>query len=179
MSPTVVVAGHTVTDAAVRLRAYATTYPGTILRYDLGSGPDADLDRLSADDVARTRVINSRIGAGQSAEIVRAGAAITPLLADIPHGAHLRAADPEVHGGLYDAALAVFNHLLGPGVRSSKVSKVLHLKRPHLFPILDSRLARVYADAAADAAQRHGVARPGYRRMYWAATRRASGAVGR
>ncbi|RSM53681.1 hypothetical protein DMB66_38400 [Actinoplanes sp. ATCC 53533] len=50
-----------------------------------------------------------------------------------------------------------------------KVSKVLHLKRPHLFPILDSRVTRAYRKPAEEAAALHPGR--GHRRMYWAAVR--------
>jgi len=48
-----------------------------------------------------------------------------------------------------------------PGIRYDKVSKILHLKRPHLFPILGSRLLRVYRIAAAAAAVHYRWERPG------------------
>ncbi|WP_425272304.1 hypothetical protein [Mycolicibacterium aubagnense] len=51
----------------------------------------------------------------------------------------------------------------------AKVSKVLHLKRPAQFPILDSRLVRTYRDAATHEAKAY--ANRGYRKMYWAAIR--------
>ncbi|WP_233625135.1 DUF6308 family protein [Actinoplanes sp. ATCC 53533] len=64
---------------------------------------------------------------------------------------------------------AVFNRYLAPGISLGKVSKVLHLKRPHLFPILDSRVTRAYRKPAEEAAALHPGR--GHRRMYWAAVR--------
>jgi hypothetical protein len=56
-------------------------------------------------------------------------------------------------------------------VRSGKLHKVLHLKRPHLYPILDSQLRRTYrtkAKLAGAQLARHGQpSRP----AYWAAIR--------
>ena len=45
------------------------------------------------------------------------------------------------------------------GVSFAKISKVLHLKQPSLFPILDSHVARAYAPA-------------GWRRRTWLAVRK-------
>jgi hypothetical protein len=55
------------------------------------------------------------------------------------------------------------------GVSVAKISKVLHLKRPGLFPILDSRLLRQYAELARQAAQAYPAR--GYKRAHWAAIR--------
>jgi hypothetical protein len=57
------------------------------------------------------------------------------------------------------------------GIAYGKISKVLHLKRPHLYPILDSKLRKAYRGPAAAAAQRFQQHRPGVRRSFWAAVR--------
>lgn len=51
----------------------------------------------------------------------------------------------------------------------AKISKVLHLKRPRQYPILDSRLVRIYGEAAARTAATYSSR--GKRQMYWAAIR--------
>jgi hypothetical protein len=108
----------------------------TVERYDLGGLGDPDL--VSEDEVIRTRVISSRIGRRDCGHLLRISAETTSVLAAIPTTAHLRDADPAVAGGLYDQAISVFDCYPAPGIRLGKVSKFLHLKRPHLFPILDS-----------------------------------------
>jgi hypothetical protein len=55
------------------------------------------------------------------------------------------------------------------GVNVAKISKVLHLKRPAQFPILDSRLVKTYRKPAARAAATY--ANRVYKQMYWAAIR--------
>ncbi|WP_305787023.1 DUF6308 family protein [Symbioplanes lichenis] len=168
MSPIVIsVAGHTVPDPVARFAAYARRNDKTVRVYDLG--PTGDPDVITADEIRRTLVIHSRIGGQQPGHFLQAGAQTQPLLAAIPARAHLREADPAGDGGLYDQALAVHELLLAPRIRTSKVSKVLHLKRPHLFPILDLRVVRLYRRAAEAAAARHP--QRGYRRMFWAAVR--------
>ena len=88
----------------------------------------------------------------------------------VPESAHLDQADPEIRGELYDHMLDLYLPLLDiPGVSHAKASKLLHLKRPALFPILDSKLMALYRRPAAEAAKRHP--QLGYRRLYWAACR--------
>jgi Family of unknown function (DUF6308) len=167
-APTVTIAGRIVQDPLSQLVAYAGGHSQTVRRYDLGgSGPGP----VTTADIVRTRLINSRIGDSEGRHLVRAAAASTALLEAIPPNADLRDADPAVSGGLYDQALTVFDGLLAPKIRLSKVSKVLHLKRPALFPILDSRIVRVYRQQAATAAVRYRKYGRTYRRMYWAAIR--------
>lgn len=55
------------------------------------------------------------------------------------------------------------------GIGGAKVSKVLHLKRPAAFPILDSHLLKTYAVSARRQSRRH-TARES-KRLYWAAIR--------
>lgn len=167
VSPVVSVAGRVVHDALDGLVGYAREHSGTVERYDLGKPGDPDV--VSGDEVVRTRLINSRIGRRNREHFLRISAETTALLAAIPVTAHLRDADPAATGGLYDQALSVFDKYPTAGVRLGKVSKVLHLKRPHLFPILDSRVVSAYREVAEKAAARYPGR--GYRRMYWAAVR--------
>lgn len=55
------------------------------------------------------------------------------------------------------------------GVGAAKASKVLHFKRPSLYPILDSRLMELYRDPAIAAAKQYK--KRGFKRLYWAAIR--------
>lgn len=81
-------------------------------------------------------------------------------------------------GGLYDHASELYEHFRGAapkGVKIAKVHKVLHLMRPGMFPILDSRLAELYRTSARDAASKLRDCRldlPLSRHAYWAAIRR-------
>jgi hypothetical protein len=61
------------------------------------------------------------------------------------------------------------------GVAVAKISKVLYLMRPALFPILDRRLRSFYSSAAEAAARDVASRRPefaAYKRMTWEAVRR-------
>lgn len=79
-------------------------------------------------------------------------------------------ADPASEDGLYDAMEKLYSLMTDiHGVGWAKASKVLHFKRPDLYPILDSRLMDIYRDPATRAAQQYK--KRGFKRMYWAAIR--------
>jgi hypothetical protein len=148
-------------------------YPAaTTARYDL-PGP-GDRHTLTADEVLRTRVINSRIGKRETEWFVSRAAEGTPWVptdAGSPEPA-LVDADPAEIGDLYDAATRLYDHFRGDrprGVNLGKISKVLHVKYPGLYPILDTRLQRTYRLAARRAAARYPDR--GFKFMYWAAIR--------
>jgi hypothetical protein len=160
-----VVAGRAIPRPADHIITYLQTFPPTVTRFDLGQPGDPDL--LTAAEVTRTRVINSRISHAQVDWFVTRAAQAGTLWAAVPAAARLADANPQTKGGLYDH----FVRPREPGVWVAKVSKVLHLKRPHLIPILDSRLLATYEKPARAAAERHRAARPGYKRLNWVAIR--------
>jgi hypothetical protein len=166
------VAGRQVKDPAARLVTYATAKGGRTIRdYDL-PGPGQPC-LLSTDEVARTRRINSRISNEQLRCLVDAAGA-TSLWCTVPVSALLADADPSVHGGLYDDAIRLFNHFLDcrpRGVAHGKVSKVLHVKRPGLIPILDTKVRVLYRASARAAAKVHNQGRAPVRYAFWAAMR--------
>ncbi|MFI7493000.1 DUF6308 family protein [Micromonospora echinaurantiaca] len=170
--PTMIVAGRLVPLPVQRILRYVELLPATLRRYDLaGVG---DCRRVSHDEVVRTRVIRSRVSDDERDWFVLRAAEGEQLLSTVPVDAVLRDADPGVHGGLFDQALALYQHFeipRRPRVSDGKISKLLHLKRPHLYPILDSRLRNAYQRAALAAAARYRHQRPGLRRSYWAAVR--------
>ena len=161
------VAGRVVESPLDVVSGYAERYARTVREYDLAQA-DCPPNHACMQEVKRTRVIASRISNEQ-------GTAMLRVLADapwsrVPESAHLDQADPEIRGELYDHMLDLYLPLLDiPGVSHAKASKLLHLKRPALFPILDSKLMALYRRPAAEAAKRH--AQLGHRRLYWAACR--------
>ena len=99
--------------------------------------------------------------------MVKAAAEHQHLWKAIPEDARLVDADPAVQGGLYDNMAALYKSLTDlRGVKSAKASKVLMLKRRHLYPMLDSKVLALYRHAATDAAKKYPE-----RSMYWAAIR--------
>jgi hypothetical protein len=153
----------TIVDAVERLKRYPAA---TLRRYDLPGAGSPDV--LTAEEVTRTRVVNSRISDLELRWFL-AHAADAPW----PAGdADLRAADPAESGGLYDAMTRLYDHLslsAPPGIAVAKISKVLHVKRPALFPILDSHINAAYRRQARATARRYPAR--GHRSMTWAAIR--------
>jgi hypothetical protein len=138
----------------------------TISRYDLpGPGPPHGLTR---DEIVRTREVSSRISDAEVAWFLeRAEDAPWPAPT-----ADLREADPGAVSGVYDQLENLYRHFKDAaphGIATAKISKVLHVKRPAAYPILDQRMNDVYRDAATQAGRRYP--RRGHKRAYWAAIR--------
>jgi hypothetical protein len=164
----VTIAGEEVPDPFEKLVAYASRYSATLIRYDL-AGQD-DPFALSHDEVRRTRRIASRISDRERDWFVERGQSAPWTHVDA--NADLGDADPGHEGGLYDWADALYQHFRTDAPRNvnmAKISKVLHLKRPALVPLLDSHLERKCRRLARQAALRYPAR--GYSRLYWAATR--------
>jgi hypothetical protein len=145
----------------------------------VGSGEPGN---LTAQEVIRTRKISSRISNKEVAFFVDAGATApwTEPAADLASANP----DPADEGELFSEMTDLYWHFAKnapKGVSFAKISKVLHLKLPHLFPILDSHLARSYAPAAK--LLRTDYPHFGWRRRTWIAIRndlleaRTSGAL--
>lgn len=80
--------------------------------------------------------------------------------------------------GLYDRAAVLWEHFWDArpaNVSTAKISKVLYLMRPGLFPILDSYLIKFYRTAARAAAidvESKRASLGTFRTLYWEAIRR-------
>jgi hypothetical protein len=164
-APSIVIADRQLSkDDAVS--AFHYYYPDTVARYDL-PGP-GDPFTLTRDEVTRTRVVNSRISNVHADWFVERGqTAPWP-----PVDANLYNADPALQGGIYDQMDDCYRHFwidVPRGVNMGKISKVLHIKRPNAFPILDSEVQKFYGLAA----RRQAVKYPDRKskRMFWAAVR--------
>jgi len=120
--------------------------------------------------------MGSRISAKEGAWLIDRGT--TAPWAAIPLDAQLKDADPLAMDGLYDRAAALWEHFWDArpaNVSTAKISKMLYLMRPGLFPILDSYLTRFYRTAARAAAIDAAQKRPSlarFRTLYWEAVRR-------
>jgi Family of unknown function (DUF6308) len=174
-SPPAAVAGHIVGNPAYAVVQYLEQHGGTITHYDFRAGT---FDQVSPDLIRATRSpwMGSRISAEQAAWLIDRGT--TAPWSAIRLDAQLKQADPLAIGGLYDRAAAVWEHFWDArpaGISTAKISKVLYLMRPGLFPILDSYLTRLYRLAAREAAADAGQQRPSlgqFTTLYWEAIRR-------
>jgi hypothetical protein len=174
-SPAIAVAGQIVPNPAHAIVEYLERHGGTVTHYDFQA---ATFDQINPDLVRATRSpwMGSRISAQQAAWFIDRG--ITAPWAAIPLDAQLKEADPLVVDGLYDRAAILWEHFWDArpaNVSTAKISKVLYLMRPGLFPILDSYLIRFYRTAARAAATDVGQKRASlgrFRTLYWEAVRR-------
>lgn len=172
---TFTVAGHvrTVKDALGVLEKYPRKTPPA---FDYPGAGEPEI--LTAQEVVRTRKISSRISNKEVLFLIEASQT-APWIAT---AADLADADPESE--LFTAMTDLYWHFAQSspkGVGFAKISKVLHLKQPSLFPILDSHIAHSYAPAAKMLRTHHS--HLGWRRRTWLAVRndllaaRASGAL--
>jgi Family of unknown function (DUF6308) len=93
---------------------------------------------------------------------------------DVPAGSELAAANPAERDGPFDKAAALYYHFAVPherGIGRSKIHKVLHLKRPCLYPLLDRNLVHLYKVRARDWIDVIPGAAAGDSVTYWAAIR--------
>lgn len=164
----ITVAGSAVPDPLKVLATYMANFSGTLRQYDFGSHGDPDV--LTTEEIWKTRIIHSRVTHAEKTELERASTGWACLWVAIPSDANIENADPALDGGLYDDMDKLFRLMTDvPGVSWAKASKILHFKRPSLYPILDSRLIEIYQEPAAIAARDYPGR--GFNRMYWAAIR--------
>lgn len=134
------------------LQDYAMRYASTIRLYDLAGDPESrpgpmgaaePLHAVTLSDIGRLVVINARLAADDVATLV--GIDATAEFTAVPAVARLE--DCEPGSDLYVAATALYEKyrfFKGSNIGPAKRSKLLHLKRPWLIPIADSRTISVY-----------------------------------
>lgn len=167
MAVPITVASETIDDPLRVLTEYAERYGRTLDRYDHAKASDPH--QITSVDAAASRAIASRLSHAEARDVIARSARVRQLFTAVPVDAALADADPARPGGLYDDMNALFDAHIGNGVKVGKVSKLLHLKRPALYPILDSALSALYRGAATAAATRYP--NRAFRRMHWAAIR--------
>jgi hypothetical protein len=154
------------------------TYPRETIRYyDLG--PASAPDEITPLDIGRLVIIE--VGFERDAELLMLERGGTAPWHAVSMGHRLEEASP--NSALYRRATLLYEHFRQRGNRKSKIhgvqdakiSKLMHMKRPGFFPILDSRVTKLYSDQARDAyaAQSASFRRdhPTYDRLYWEAIR--------
>jgi hypothetical protein len=137
-----------VDDAFECLRQYAEMNPAVLRYYDGLPGPadigGSDPDTVTLEDLARTMILGADLKANDIPWLLEVEA--EKEFAAIPPCARLEDAIPG--GELFEAAAALDEKFSGHrGFGQAKKSKLLHLKRPYLFPISDSYIRVTYDDA--------------------------------
>jgi hypothetical protein len=128
-------------DITAEIQRYIENYAGTIRGFDMVAGTSPNV--LTAELVIATRKVKSRISNDELTWFVKKGS-------DAPWDIvgrrdEFTEADVLQVGGLYDHATQLWNHFSADarkGIADAKISKVLFLMRPFIFPILDSRLSK-------------------------------------
>jgi hypothetical protein len=141
-----------VDEAIAQLRIYAESN-GAVLRYydglpGMANVGGSDPNRVTLEDLARTMVIGADLRALDIPWLLEVDA--EKEFAAVPVDARLEDAAPGT--ALFDAAMALDEVFAGHrGFGQAKKSKLLHLKRPFLFPVSDSFIRMTYTNASAGA----------------------------
>lgn len=144
------IAGTDIDNPMPIWRGYAHNHSRTIRDYDLGGRGDPN--QLTVDGTWRSRIINSRLTRSECGELVSRAAEPDCPWRDVQINMDLSNVDPSVQGGDLDKAASLYWFFTWPerihGVRAAKVHKILHIKRPAFYPILDGRVRELYQDSA-------------------------------
>ena len=154
-------------EALQYLDRYAVRLEATVQLYDYGgdtSRPIEGANSVTYTDIARLVIINSNLKARDVVSLMKPIAA--SLWADVPLDADFRELSEDPTGlPLYEALTALYRVFRVPGIKNAKATKLLHLKRPGLVPIIDSVATNAYAVTAQNMAAKFVRKEP----MYWAA----------
>jgi hypothetical protein len=139
-----------VDEASAQLRLYAETNGAVLQYYDGLPGMTcvggSDPDQVTLEDLARTMVIGADLRAMDIPWLLEVEA--EKEFAAIPVDARLEDATPG--SDLFLAAMALDEKFTGHrGFGHAKKSKLLHLKRPYLYPVTDSFIRMTYGTASA------------------------------
>lgn len=172
-----------ISEMAHSMRAYAQQHAATLRHYDrLGEqAPSSPQSMVIAEDLGRMNVFAARLSATGAADLLEHRPK-PDMWSALPQNLDLAAA-PEQPSDVWAAspdcraALALFDHFRrGPrsGDRMAWASKLLHLKWPRFFPIVDAQVRDKYRGKALSMMKQFelgsGRSRPTVL-AYWAAIR--------
>jgi len=163
------VAGRLIRDPIEIWQGYASR-TRTLHEYDLADAGDPAI--LVESEVARTRIIASRVSRKECAFLLQR--AVDAPWGCVSGDADLTSTDPAHRGGLFDNAAALYWHFTTPhqaGIGAAKIHKMLHVKRPWLYPVLDQLVRSLYRAQARAWVSRIPGTRPGDSVTFWAAIR--------
>jgi hypothetical protein len=134
-------------DAMLLVETYARDHAATVRFYDFGGDADGEVrpskGPISLSDIGRMTIINAEL---TGKDVARLLTTTEVPWSSVAPTARLEDADPDEPDGLYHAMNAIWGHIRvkKSGIGLAKASKLLHLKRPFAFPILDRDVCRTY-----------------------------------
>ena len=136
-----------VADATLLVDMYAHEYATTILFYDCAGDPEGEVvpskGPISLSDIGRMATIGADLTSADATQLLTTTGVQWSSVAPT---ARLEDADPDEPDGLYAAMSVIWSQIRvkKSGIGSAKASKVLHLKRPFAFPLLDRDICATY-----------------------------------
>ncbi len=136
--------GLTLDQALAALIGFARGEAGTLKYYDFcGRHGPAPSDGVALEDIGRMMLMNPGLYGSEVAAVLDAGSSAPWDL--VGHTEQLQDADPAESGGLWGGAKSLFDYFDRiDGIGLAKASKLLHIKRPHFYPVLDSFVVAEY-----------------------------------
>lgn len=134
-------------EATLLVDTYARDHAATIRYYDFGGEPESEVrpskGPISLSDIGRATIMNAEL---TGAEVARLLMMTEVQWSSVAPTARLQDADPDEPDGVYVAMQLMWDQIRvkKAGVGPAKASKLLHLKRPFAFPILDRDVGKTY-----------------------------------
>lgn len=124
--------------------SYARDHASTVLYFDFAGRVDAKVepsDDVTLGDLGRIAIINADLSGADAARLL----SLDLGWSSVARTARLEFADPDEPGGLYAAMSAMWSDVRKlRGIGPTKASKLLHIKRPFAFPLLDRDVRKTY-----------------------------------
>jgi hypothetical protein len=135
------------TETEHLFRSYAFDHPKTIEVYDLGE--NSDPNEVTPLDLGRMLLMNPRLTGNDAANLLKLGNSGEARWDRFPLNATIADADPddESPDSLWLEMQKQYDLFRMHGLANAKITKLLHLKRPNLFPIVDSYVRKFYKRA--------------------------------
>ena len=131
-------------DALSRAVGYARAHAATVLYFDFAGKAEGEVtpsNGVTLADLGRMTLINADLNGGDAAKLL----ATKIAWPSVPSWARLEDADPDEPDGLYFSMNTMWKDItVHKGIGPSKASKLLHIKRPFAFPILDRDVRKTY-----------------------------------
>jgi Family of unknown function (DUF6308) len=127
------------------ITSYASEHTATVLYFDFAGRAEDNIepsDGVTLADLGRMTVINADLSGADAAGLLSLD---NLRWSSVARTARLEFADPDEPDGLYAAMSAMWAEVRKlRGIGPTKASKLLHIKRPFAFPLLDRDVRKTY-----------------------------------